>query len=236
MSVPDQLIGVRRWVVVSAAAVLVQIRADLKALRQAEQHLAAEVELPRIEVGIGLQLVARMLIVAPSVERHLEPAVTIAQVQPLGEIHRTRGVLLGISLMLRHIAHIMVIASSCVRSNIPMGCRVESCVERKTSVGIPVAIDVLGARNATTGLVVVAHEVRDAVARVAIITIHRYRALILTDVVVVVHVQRVGELRLQPRVSLCDVKRIRVVGDVEQLSNIWLSGIAPIVNPDITLL
>lgn len=83
---------------------------------------------------------------------------------------------------------------------------------------------------------VVAHEVRDAVARVAIITIHRYRALILTDVVVVVHVQRVGELRLQTRVSLCDVKRIRVVGDVEQLSNIWLSGIAPIVNPDITLL
>ena len=83
---------------------------------------------------------------------------------------------------------------------------------------------------------VVAHEVRDAVARVAIVTIHRYRALILTDVVVVVHVQRVGELRLQTRVSLCDVKRIRVVGDVEQLSNIWLSGIAPIVNPDITLL
>ena len=70
----------------------------------------------------------------------------------------------------------------------------------------------------------------------AIITIHRYRALILADVVVVVHVQRVGELRLQTRVSLCDVKRIRVVGDVEQLSNIWLSGIAPIVNPDITLL
>lgn len=83
---------------------------------------------------------------------------------------------------------------------------------------------------------VVAHEVRDAVARVAIITIHRYRALILTDAVVVVHVQRVGELRLQTRVSLCDVKGIRVVGDVEQLSNIWLSGIAPIVNPDITLL
>ena len=83
---------------------------------------------------------------------------------------------------------------------------------------------------------VVAHEVRDAVARVAIITIHRYRALILTDVVVVVHVQRVGELRLQARVSLSDVKGIRVVGDVEQLSNIWLSGIAPIVNPDITLL
>ena len=161
---------------------------------------------------------------------------TIAQVQPLREVHRTRSILLGISLMLRHIAHIMVIASSCVRSNIPMGCRVESCVERKTSVGIPVAIDVLGARNATTGLVVVAHEVRDAIARVAIITIHRYRALILADVVVVVHVQRVGELRLQPRVSLCDVERIRVVGDVEQLSNIWLSGIAPIVNPDITLL
>ena len=83
---------------------------------------------------------------------------------------------------------------------------------------------------------VVAHEVRDAIARVAIITIHRYRALILTDVVVVVHVQRVGELRFQPRVSLCDVKGIRVVGDVEQLSNIWLSGIAPIVNPNITLL
>ena len=55
-----------------------QIRADLKALRQAEQHLAAEVELPRIEVGIGLQFVARMLVVAPSVERHLEPTVAIA--------------------------------------------------------------------------------------------------------------------------------------------------------------
>ncbi len=55
-------------------------------------------------------------------------------------------------------------------------------------------------------------------------------------VVVVVDVERVGELRLQSWVSLCDVKRIGVVGDVEQLGDVGLSGVASIVEPDVLLI
>jgi hypothetical protein len=49
------------------------------------------------------------------------------------------------------------------------------------------------------------------------------------DVVIVVEVQRVGKLRLQTRVTLRDVEWVRVICDVEQLSNVGLLRIASVL-------
>ena len=58
LSVPYQLIGVHRRVVVSTAAILVYLAAHLYSQWQAQEEMSSIVELPGIEVGIGLQLVA----------------------------------------------------------------------------------------------------------------------------------------------------------------------------------
>ena len=68
-----------------------------------------------------------------------------------------------------------------------------------------------------------------------VVAIEHDGALILLDIVLVIDIQRVGELRFKPRVTLSDVEGIRVVGDVEQLGDIRLTGIAAIMEPDVML-
>ena len=43
-------------------------------------------------------------------------------------------------------------------------------------------------------------------------------------------------MRLQPGITLCDVERVGVVGDVEQLGDVGLTGVTTIVEPDVALL
>ena len=64
--------------------------------------------------------------------------------------------------------------------------RVDGCAEVETTVGIPVTVDVLWARRATTRLSVVAHQVRNTVADMTIVGVDHDAALILLDVVVVI--------------------------------------------------
>ena len=54
-------------------------------------------------------------------------------------------------------------------------------------------------------------------------------ALVLAAVVLIVDVERVGELRLQSWITLCDVEWIGVVDDVKQLCDVGLAGVAAIV-------
>lgn len=69
----------------------------------------------------------------------------------------------------------------------------------------------------------------------AVVTVKNDTALIFRDVVLVIGVKRIGELWLQSRITFCDKERIGVVGDIEQLGDIGLTGVATIVNPDIML-
>ena len=54
----------------------------------------------------------------------------------------------------------------------------------------------------------------------------------ISDVIIVIKIQRVCELRLQSWITLRDVERIRVVGDVEQLGDVRLTGVATILYTD----
>ena len=69
----------------------------------------------------------------------------------------------------------------------------------------------------------------------AIVAIEHEGPLVLDDIVFVVDVQRIGELRLQAGVSLRDVERVGVVGDVEQLRDVGLTGVTAVVQPDVVL-
>ena len=117
-----------------------------------------------------------------------------------------------------------------------MGSRIHRRVEGESTIGIPVAIDVLGPRNASTCIGIVANEVRNGIAGGAEVGIHHDGALALGDVVIVIDVEGVGELRFQTGISLRDVERVGVVGDVEQLGDVGLTGVAAIVKPNVALL
>ena len=53
----------------------------------------------------------------------------------------------------------------------------------------------------------------------------------LDSIGIIIGIQRVGELRLQAWITLRDIERIGVVGDIQQLRHLRLAGIAAIVNP-----
>ena len=114
LSVPDEFVGVHRRVVISPTAVFADVGADLEPCRQTQQDLSAVAELPGIEVGIGLQLVACVLVGDVSVEGHFQPVIAEAEVQALVEVGGASGVLLCIRLTLCHIAHVVVISDTCV--------------------------------------------------------------------------------------------------------------------------
>ena len=54
LSVPDEFVSVHGVVVISSPTSLMKVAADLESCRQSEEELSAIVELPSIEIGIGL--------------------------------------------------------------------------------------------------------------------------------------------------------------------------------------
>ena len=70
----------------------------------------------------------------------------------------------------------------------------------------------------------------------AVVGINHDTTLVTHNIVVVITIERTGELRLQTRVTHGDVKRIRVVGDIEQLGHLRLTGIATVVQPQVALI
>ena len=235
LAVPYQLVGVLRGVVVASAGVHVHVGGDLEVERQSQKHLSAVVELPGIDIGTGLQFIARVLVVAPAIEHHLKPIVTEAGCQSLRQVGGARIVLLRVLARLGIEAHIIIITQARVRTYIKMSRRVEGGAKVEAAIHIPVTVDILRSGDASTSLRVITHEIRDGVAGIGIVGIDDNRPLVTLDVVVVIHIQRIGELGFQSRITLGDIERIGVVGDVEQLRDVRLPGITAVVEPDILL-
>ena len=57
-------------------------------------------------------------------------------------------------------------------------------------------------------------------------------AFVFLDIIAIIGIQRVRELWFQSRITLRDVKWVGVVGNVEQLRDVWLSGVAAIGQTD----
>ena len=213
-----------------------KLTADFEVVRKLYQELSTIVELPCIEVGTRLQFVTRVLVVETTIECYLEPIVTIAHGYTLVEIGGSCGVLGSIGLLLRHVTYKVVVTYTGIGTHIPMCCRIERGIKGQTCVNVPIAIDILGLSDATTGFWIIAHQIRDRVADVAVVGINHNTTFVSHNVVVVIGIERAGELRFQSRITLGDVKRVRIVGDVEQLRHIRLTCIAAIVNPQVTLI
>ena len=157
-----------------------------------------------------------MLVIDLAVERHLKPVVAVSGGQSFVEIDRLGCVFPCVGLHLCHITHEVVVAHAVLNAHVPMSSRVDGGVECQASVQIPVAIDILWSRDVSTRRGIVSHEVGYAVPRMPIVGIGHYRALMLGNVGVVIDIERVGELRFQSGISLSDIERVGIVGDIEQ--------------------
>ena len=110
------------------------------------------------------------------------------------------------------------------RVDVEVTSRVNSGVKDHTCPTAPVAIDVLWPRGTHTSHFVERHLVADGIARGVEAQPRRDGALIALCVVVVEEAEVLSERGLQTRVTLTDVHRVAVVGDVEQVAHRGLVG------------
>ena len=156
-----------------------------------------------------------------AVELNLQPRVAIAASQTFVD-----GEIAGVVLLCRcaavevDIAHIVLIAQHGSGVDVPVAGRVERCVEHQSSVDVPLTVDILRLRSASAGRRVVGHHIADAVARgVESHPCGPHLLVVVHIVIVVEQAQRLGEGGLQARITLGDVERVTIVGDVEQVGH-----------------
>ena len=78
LRIPDELVGIHRRVVIASATLHVDVRGEGGAPWGRDTQHRAISELPRVEVVLRLQVVARMGVGQRAVEFELEPVVAVA--------------------------------------------------------------------------------------------------------------------------------------------------------------
>ena len=150
-----------------------------------------------------------------------------------------------------NIAYAMVVASVDGAADVPSVQRVESDVEAYAEAGIPVAVDVLWSRDASTRLLVIGDDIADGVAgglpraigveAPVALGLGHLESVAVGDELRLAHHLEVGaqvggERRLQAWITYRDVQRISVVVDVEQLSDVGLLRLSAEVHLQVGLL
>lgn len=219
LGVPYQFVGVHRLVAVSSSAALAQVCAQAHAPGHGGCDARSVRELPGVHVARCLKLVAGMVVVEGSVEVDLKPVVAIAHGDSFAHLSLLGGVLLRGLPVEAQIAHGIGIGEGGEGVDVPYASAVDGGIEHEGASCVPVAVDVFGLCGSSTGLVVVGHHVADAVACHREVDEGHQGSLVLLYIVVVEESEVVGERWLQSRISLLDVERIAVVGDVEQVGH-----------------
>ena len=103
-----------------------------------------------------------------------------------------------------------------------MSSRVERCVEHQSSIEVPVSVDVLWFGSASAGSLVVSNLSCHGVSGGAEPDVRHHGLHGLLEVASESGVEVVGERRFQSRITLGDVERVAVVGDVHKVGHAWL--------------
>ena len=117
--------------------------------------------------------------------------------------------------------------------DIEIGGTVEGGVEHHSCIGVPVAIDILWARETGTGRCVERHLVADGIARGGESCPGGDGALMCLHVVVVEDTEVLRERGLQTGVTPLDVQRVAVIDDVEQVAHLGLVDVGIVVHPQL---
>ena len=128
----------------------------------------------------------------------------------------------------------MVVAEVGEGVDIEVGGTVEGGVEHQSCIGVPVAIDILRARETGTGRCVERHLVADGIARGGESCPGGDGALMALHVIVVEDTEVLRERGLQSRVTFLDVQGVAVIDDVEQVAHLRLGGVGIVLHTHLT--
>ena len=152
-----------------------------------------------------------------SLQGVIQPIVTIAEGQTLHD-----GLRLGNSLGIAHTiinkTYVVVVSkvSKCI--HVKVASRVDSGVEHKAQVGIPVTVHVLRTGHTCTTLQQ-GYLVGDRVSSGREVYECHHSTLVLLEVIVVEQVKVLTERRLQTRVTTLNVQGVAVIYDIQQIAH-----------------
>ena len=231
LGIPDELVGVHRGIVVATTALHVHIGGEGGTPGGGNAYHTAIGELPRVEVVVLLQVVTRTGVANRTVELDLEPLIAVAGCEALIEGERVGDALLRLTLHIdAGITDVVVETDVGEGVDIEEGCRVDGGIEDHTGIAAPVAVDILWLRDTGTGGLVERHLVADGVARGVQSCPGGDGTLPALGIVVVEDTQVLGERGFQSWVTLADVQRVAIVGDIEQVAHRGLAGVGIILH------
>lgn len=163
-----------------------------------------------------------------TIQVDLEHTVSETCRQPFAPCRSARGVAFRLE-----ITHIMVISEGGECIDIPIAGTVDGRIEHQSHLRVPIAIDIGRLRGSSTRLRVVGHLVADAVARGAEVHVCHDGALMVGHICIVKRPEVMGERGFEPWVTLPDVHRVGIVGDVEQVGHAWLARLSSVVDAQV---
>ena len=230
LRVPYQLVGVGSRVAIAPSARHVQAGGKLHAPRHLHGGVETVVECPRVQVGVLLQGVAVAVVAHAAVQLHLQPVVAVAGSQPLAEGGALGGHLTHVAVAIDvDVAHVVGIAGLRAGVDVEVAGCVDSHIIGHVAVDVPVAVDVLRARGASTRHGVVLHHVGYGVLRGREAQAGKDELVMALEEIVVAPVEALGKRGLQLRITAADVERVGVVRDGQQVAHRGLTGVAAIL-------
>ena len=223
LCVPYQLVGIHRCIIESAPTVHIEVRRQLRTPGCRQLDASSVGESPRTQVVILLQLTTCISIVQCAVEFYLQPVVAVAGGDTLTQRECTGLRLLRIGILVdTHKAHAVHVVHRREGVDIVIGGRVDGSIEHQHTEGTPVAVDILWSCDISTRLLIIRHLITNRVAGGLEVQVCHHATLVLLVVIIVEETDILCEGRFQSWVTLTDIQRVRIIGDIQQVAHAGL--------------
>ena len=212
---------------------------------EVDVHVAAIIESPGVEIGVGLHLVVGVHIVDSAVHTQFQKIVAEVQTQVFVHAGGLGGRLVErcVAENLVHVhcpvgiedvapfpsvrvaalvAHVVGVVDAGEGVDVEIFLWSQCAVEHQVHVGVPVSVDVHGPCVAGTGLCIVDGGASDVVLHLRVVGVHHPSHLAVGDEVVVEDVETVCPTALQTGITRADVQGVAVVGYFQQVGHAGL--------------
>ena len=130
----------------------------------------------------------------------------------------------------------MTITASDVSTHVEIFLLTQCNVRTQTSTRIPVTIDIHRSSGLHACILIVSGFTAHIVSHNTTICPRPQTALLFTIVGIEITIEIMGERRLQLCITLADIERIRIIGNIKQVGHTWLLGASIIAETNVGVL